>query len=90
MPKTKPLGVFADRKDATRRTIRSRMAAADIMGRDLVRRGVFAHSTFYDRMKNAGNIRLEEIWKMEQAGIRFSNADLLAMFGREECERRTS
>lgn len=84
MPKTKQFGVFADRKNITRRVIRSRMAAADIVGRDLVKRGIFAYSTFYERMKNAGDIRLEEIWKMEQAGIRFSDEDLLAMFGRSE------
>lgn len=26
--------------------------------------------------------RLKELWGMEQAGVKFSDADLLAMFGR--------
>lgn len=84
MPKTKQLGVFADRKDAARRAIRSRMAAADLRCSDLVKRRIFSEATFYSRLRNAGDIRLEEIWQMEQAGVHFSDEDLLAMFGRSE------
>ena len=82
MPKTKKLGIFADRKDAARRAIRSRMAAADLKCSDLVRRKIFSEATFYARLRDAGDIRLEELWQMEQAGVRFSNEDLLSMFGR--------
>ena len=84
MPKTKQLGVFADQKDAARRAIRSRMAAADLKCSDLVKRRIFSEATFYSRLRNAGDIRLEEIWQMEQAGVHFSDEDLLAMFGRSE------
>lgn len=84
MPKTKQLGVFTDRKDAARRAIRSRMAAADLKCSDLVKRRIFSEATFYSRLRNAGDIRLEEIWQMEQAGVHFSDEDLLAMFGRSE------
>lgn len=84
MPKKKQLGVFADRKDAARRAIRSRMAAADLKCSDLVKRRIFSEATFYSRLRNAGDIRLEEIWQMEQAGVHFSDEDLLAMFGRSE------
>lgn len=84
MPKKKQFGVFADRKDAARRAIRSRMAAADLKCSDLVKRRIFSEATFYSRLRNAGDIRLEEIWQMEQAGVHFSDEDLLAMLGRSE------
>ena len=60
------------------------MAAADLKCSDLVKRRIFSEATFYSRLRNAGDIRLEEIWQMEQAGVHFSDEDLLAMFGRSE------
>lgn len=84
MPKTKLLGVFAHRKDNTRRIIRGRMAAAGLRSGDLEKRGVLNRRTYYSRLNEAGDIRLKEIWGMEAAGVRFTDEDLLAMFGRSE------
>lgn len=82
MARTKPLGVYALRKDNTRRIIRGRMAAAGLRSGDLEKRGVINRRTYYSRLNEAGDIRLKEIWGMEAAGVRFTDEDLLAMFGR--------
>ena len=82
MPKVKPFGVFASRKDNTRRIIRGRMAAPGLRRADLEKRGVLNRRTYYSRLNEAGDIRLKEIWGMEAAGVSFTDEDLLAMFGR--------
>lgn len=82
MAKTKPLGVYAERKDLISRKIKSRMLENGVKPADLARRKVIDRSTYYHRMGDAGTLRLEEIWRMEAAGVKFSDADLLAMFGR--------
>ena len=46
------------------------------------RRGIIKRGTYYRRLREAGDIRLKEIWGMEAAGVRFTDEDLLAMFGR--------
>ena len=82
MAKTKPLGVYAERKDLISRKIRGRITESGLKPSDLIRRKVIGHSVFYSRMDNAGEIKLEEIWRMEAAGVKFTDEDLLAMFGR--------
>ena len=82
MAKTKPLGVYAERKDLISRKIKSRMLENGVKPADLARRKIIEHSTYYNRMRDSGTLRLEEIWRMEAAGVKFSNEDLLAMFGR--------
>lgn len=82
MARTKPLGVYAERKDLISRKIRSRMVESGVKPADLNRRKAIEHSTYYKRMNDTGMLRLEEIWRMEAAGVKFSNEDLLAMFGR--------
>ena len=49
---------------------------------DLERRGIIKRVTYYRRLREAGDIRLKEIWGMEAAGVRCTDEDLLAMFGR--------
>ena len=82
MARTKPLGVYAERKDLISRKIRGRIAESGLRPADIFRRKVIDRSTYYHRMGDAGTLRLEEIWRMEAAGVKFSDADLLAMFGR--------
>ena len=82
MARTKPLGVYAERKDLISRKIRGRIAESGLRPADIFRRKVINRSTYYNRMGDAGTLQLEEIWRMEAAGVKFSDADLLAMFGR--------
>ena len=82
MARTKPLGVYAERKDLISRKIRSRMVESGVRPADLDQRKAIERSTYYNRMRDSGPLRLEEIWRMEAAGVKFSNEDLLAMFGR--------
>lgn len=82
MGRVKPLGVYGERKFKIRKTIENRMNEASLKGHDLEKIGVIKRSTYYGRLKESGEIRLKEIWGMEQAGVKFSDADLLAMFGR--------
>ena len=57
----KPLGVFASRKDNTRRIIRGRMAAAGLRSGDLEKHGVLNRRTYYSRLNEAGDIRQHHI-----------------------------
>lgn len=82
MARMKPLGVYAERKDLISRKIRSRMVENGVKPADLDRRKAIERSTYYKRMNDTGMLRLEEIWRMEAAGVKFTDADLLAMFGR--------
>lgn len=82
MGRTKPLGIYGERKIKIRKTIENRMNEASIKGIDLEKRGIIKRRTYYGRLSEAGDIRLKELWGMEQAGVKFSDADLLAMFGR--------
>ena len=82
MGRTKPLGVYAERKDLISQKIKSRMLENGVKPADLARRKVIERSTYYNRMRDSGTLQLEVIWGMEEAGVRFSNEDLLAMFGR--------
>lgn len=82
MARTKPLGVYAERKDLISRKIRGRIAESGLRPADIFRRKVIDRSTYYHRLGDAGTLRLEEIWRMEAAGVKFTNEDLLAMFGR--------
>ena len=82
MARTKPLGVYAERKDLISRKIKGRLAEIGLKPADIFRRKAIDRSTYYHRMGDAGTLRLEEIWRMEAAGVKFTNEDLLAMFGR--------
>ena len=82
MARAKPLGVYAERKDLISRKIKGRIAESGLKPRDLFRRKAIERSTYYNRMDDAGTLKLEEIWRMEAAGVRFTDEDLLAMFGR--------
>lgn len=82
MARAKPLGVYAERKNLISRKIRGRLAESGLKPADIFRRKVIDRSTYYHRLGDAGTIRLEEIWRMEAAGVKFTNEDLLAMFGR--------
>lgn len=74
--------MYAERKDLLSRKIKGRMAESGLRPVDIFRRKVINRSTYYNRMGDAGTLRLEEIWRMEAAGVKFTNEDLLAMFGR--------
>lgn len=82
MGRTKPLGVYGERKQKIRKTLENRMNDSSLGATDLERRGIIKRGTYYRRLREAGDIRLKELWGMEQAGVKFSDADLLAMFGR--------
>ena len=82
MGRTKPLGVYGERKQKIRKTLENRMNDSSLGATDLERRGIIKRGTYYRRLREAGDIRLKEIWGMEAAGVRFTDEDLLAMFGR--------
>lgn len=65
-----------------RKTLENRMNDSSLGATDLERRCIIKRGTYYRRLREAGDIRLKELWGMEQAGVKFSDADLLAMFGR--------
>ena len=83
MGRTRPLGVYAERKDLISRKIKGRLAESGLKPADIFRRKAIDRSTYYHRLGDAGTLRLEEIWRMEAAGVKFTNEDLLAMFGRD-------
>ena len=84
MPKVKPLGLFTDQKKVVRKVVENRMNDADILPAAIEKRGIFSISTFYCRIRNPGDFKLSELWKLEAMGVKFSNEDILRMFGRDE------
>lgn len=82
MSKNAPLGKNALWKVNAVKTIQNCMNSADIKPRDLFKRKVITQSVYYNRLKNAGNFTLQELKDMERAGVKFSNEDILRIFGR--------
>lgn len=81
MPKVKPLGLFADRKDAARRVINTAMARNDIKADDLDRRKVINKSTFFKRKRETDTTRLGELWMLDKV-LHFTDDEILQFFGR--------
>lgn len=82
MPKTSPLGKNTLWKKEAVKTIQNCMNNADITPRVLFKRGIITKSVFYNRLKNAGRFTLQELKDMERAGVKFSDNDILRLFGR--------
>lgn len=82
MPKTEPLGRSASWKKSVVKVIQNCMNNADVKPRDLFQRKVITKSVYYGRMKNAGKFTLQELKDMEQVGVKFSDEDILMIFGR--------
>lgn len=82
MPKTPPLGRNTLWKKSAVKVIQNCMNNADVKPRDLFQRKVITKSVYYGRMKNAGKFTLQELKDMEQAGVKFSDDDILMIFGR--------
>lgn len=87
-PRVKSVDIFASRKTAIRKLIQNRMNDTDMTPGGLEKRKIFSQTTYYNRLRNTGEIKLSELWQMEQAGIRFSDAELLIMFGRNEVKKQ--
>lgn len=83
MPKVKPLGPFADRKDAVKKIIKSGMARSGVTARDLERRKIINSNTLGKRKQESGTSRLEELWRMDTV-LHFTNNEILQFFGRGE------
>ena len=82
MGRTKPHGIYGERKNKIRKSIENRKTEAAIKAIEVEKRVIIKRRTYYGRLSEAGDIRLKELWGMEQAGVKFSDADLLAIFGR--------
>lgn len=83
MPKTKAIGIYADRKEAVRRVINVGLARSGLTGVDLDRRNVMNKSTLVKRKAEGETIRLGEIWALDRV-LHFTDDELLQMFGRGE------
>lgn len=82
MPKTKALGVYADRKEAVRRVINVGLARSGLTGKDLDRRNIINRNTLVKRKAEGETIRLGEIWALDRV-LHFTDDEILQMFGRE-------
>lgn len=82
MPKTPPLGKNSLWKKEIIKTIQNCMNNADITPRVLFKRGIITKSVYYNRLKNAGRFTLQELKDMERVGVKFSDEDILRIFGR--------
>lgn len=58
MPKTKAIGLYADRKEAVRRVINIGLARSGLTGRDLDRRNIININTLTKRKAEGETIRL--------------------------------
>lgn len=81
MPKTKAIGIYADRKEAVRRVINIGLARSGLTGVDLDRRNVMNKSTLVKRKAEGETIRLGEIWALDRV-LHFTDDEILQMFGR--------
>lgn len=81
MPKTKAIGIYADRKEAVRRVINIGLARSGLTGVDLDRRNVMNKSTLVKRKAEGETIRLGEIWALDRL-LHFTDDEILQMFGR--------
>lgn len=81
MPKTKAIGIYADRKEAVRRVINVGLARSGLTGVDLDRRNVMNKSTLVKRKAEGETIRLGEIWALDRL-LHFTDDEILQMFGR--------
>ena len=81
MPKTKALGVYADRKEAVRRVINVGLARSGLTGKDLDRRNIINRNTLVKRKAEGETIRLGEIWALDRV-LHFTDDEILQMFGR--------
>lgn len=81
MPKTKSIGIYADRKEAVRRVINIGLARSGLTGVDLDRRNVMNKSTLVKRKAEGETIRLGEIWALDRL-LHFTDDEILQMFGR--------
>lgn len=82
MPKTDPLGRNTLWKKSVVKVIQNCMNNADMKPRDLFKRGIITKSVYYKRLENAGKFTLQELKDMEQVGVKFSDDDILMIFGR--------
>lgn len=82
MPKVSPLGKNTLWKKEAVKTIQNCMNNADITPRELFKRKVITKTVYYNRLKNVGDFTLQELKDMERAGVKFSDEDILRIFGR--------
>ncbi len=87
MPKTKAIGIYADRKEAVRRVINVGLARSGLTGKDLSRRNIININTLAKRKTEGETIRLGEIWALDKV-LHFTDDELLQMFGRGEDPER--
>lgn len=83
MPKTKAIGLYADRKEAVRRVINVGLARSGMTNKDLDRRNIININTLVKRKAEGETIRLGESWALDKV-LHFTDDELLQMFGRGE------
>ena len=81
MPRTKAIGLYADRKEAVRRIINIGLARSGLTGKDLDRRNIINVNTLVKRKADGDTLRLGEIWALDKV-LHFTDDELLQMFGR--------
>ena len=81
MPKTKAIGVYADRKEAVRRVINIGLARSGLTNKDLDHRNIININTLIKRKAEGETIRLGEIWALDRV-LHFTDDEILQMFGR--------
>lgn len=81
MPRTKAIGLYADRKEAVRRITNVGLARSGLTGKDLDRRNIINVNTLVKRKADGDTLRLGEIWALDKV-LHFTDDELLQMFGR--------
>ena len=81
MPRTKAIGLYADRKEAVRRIINIGLARSGLTGKDLDRRNIINVNTLVKRKADGDTLRLGEIWALDKV-LHFTDDELLQMFRR--------
>lgn len=83
MPKITPLGTNTLWKEEVSKVIRNRLNISGITPKVLFKKKAITQAVYYRRLNDAGKFTLQELINMERAGVKFTDEDILRMFGRE-------
>lgn len=86
MSKSPPLGNEAIWKKTIVEIIQNRMNSADITPGKLFKTKAISKSAYYARLENAGRFTLQDLKNLEKIGVKFSDDDILMIFGRKPRE----
>lgn len=82
MPAVKPLGkgIYSEQIGYVRDTIKGKVICAGLDSGSLDRKKVMSKSTYCKRLReDPGKFSLQELWKLQAAGVMFTDEEILSM-----------